>query len=38
MKKKKKVIVLSKGISPKKIAANMSCCKTGPSRFSTEDE
>ena len=31
--KKRKIIILSKGIKPKKIAVIASCCKSGPVRF-----
>lgn len=38
MKKKgKKLIVLARPVKAKKIAAAAACCKSGPSRFTTED-
>lgn len=37
MKKQKKIVVLAKPVTPKKIAAVASCCKTGPARTTTTD-
>jgi len=36
-RKKKTIIVLAKPVSPKKIAATATCCKTGPTRYTTTD-
>ncbi|MHB8810373.1 MAG: hypothetical protein ACYC9M_10215 [Desulfobulbaceae bacterium] len=33
----KKIIVLAKPVTPKKIAAVAACCKTGPARTATTD-
>jgi len=38
MKKRKKLIVLARPVTPKKIAATAACCKTGPTSFKTTDD
>ena len=36
--KKKKIIVLAKGVELKKVAEMAACCKAGPRRMLTEEE
>jgi len=35
---KNKIIILDAGVTPKQVAATMSCCKVGPNRINGDEE